>query len=189
MKRNIIKLIFALFLLPMASFAQFTGFQDETVSGPTVWTADDNVLGSDGTEITNSNENFSAEGDYSNSASVNINTAGGNNTCRVETKTLNGYVDFIGCAVRVAILPFIFALAVVGFVFGVTTMISQPDNAEAQSKGRTFILWGIIGFFVITSVYALVAIIRRTVGFGSNFGGENSGTPYVQLKEKVQKLK
>jgi bacteriorhodopsin len=76
---------------------------------------------------------------------------------------------------------------VLAFVYGVVKMISNAANEEAQSQGRTFILWGIIGFFVIVSVYALVGVIRRTFGFG--FNAKDDSTPYLQLKDKVQNLK
>jgi hypothetical protein len=179
-------LVFCLFAIPFLVLAQFTGFQDETVSS-TSWSSSNNYVGSANTDIKNDNQNFSAEGSYTNSGVLNSSK---NVTCSIKTKTLNGYVDYLGCAVQTAIMPFILGIAVLCFVWGVTVMVRDPGSEDAQKKGKVFILWGIIGFFVITSVYALIAIIRRTVGFGSNFGGkENSGTPYVQLKEKVRNLK
>jgi len=178
--------IYLFLLLPVAVSAQFTGFQDETVNRPT-WSADSSYVGSADTQITNDNQRFGREGSYSNSGALN---SPNRVTCSIKEKTLKGYVDYFGCAVQIAVLPFILAIAVLSFVWGVTVMVRDPANEDAQKKGRIFMFWGIIGFFVITSVYALIAILRRTVGFGSNFGGrENSGTPYIQLKEKVQNLR
>jgi hypothetical protein len=184
--KQIYMFLFVFVFMPGVALAQFTGFQDETVSVPS-WSANSGYAGSQDTEIRNDNQRFGTEGSYTNSGVLNSSRS---ITCNVKTKTLNGYVDYFGCAVQVAVLPFVLGIAILSFVWGVTVMVRSPDNQEAQSKGRTFILWGIIGLFVITSVYALIAILRRTVGFGSNFGGrENSGTPYIQLKEKVQNLK
>jgi len=177
--------IFALLILPVFVFAQFTGYDDETVN-KTYWSSESNIQGGS-SSFSNDPIKFGKEGEYSNNTSLNINVQGGNRACNLKSKTFSGYVDYVGCAIRVAVLPFIFSLALVGFIWGVTVMIRNPASEEAQSKGRTFILWGIIGFFVITSVYALIAIMRRTIGFGSNF--KDDTTPYVQLKEKVRNLK
>ncbi len=179
-------IIIGLMIVPFVGYAQFTGYQDETTGNTTIWNGSSSFDGSSNTNITNSSAVSGTEGQYTVSGAVNSN-ASTNSVCNLASKTINGYVDYIGCGIRVAVLPFIFTLALVSFIWGVTTMMRNPASEEAQSKGRTFILWGIIGFFAITAVYALVAIIRRTIGFGSNF--KDDTTPYVQLKEKVQNLK
>ena len=178
--------IFLILLSPFLTFAQFTGFQDETLGVP-VWSGDSSYIGGADTQITNDNQRFGKEGSFSNSGALNSPNV---INCSIQEKTIKGYVDYLGCETQRVVLPFIIAIALVAFVWGVTVIVRDPASEESQKKGRIFILWGIIGFFVITSVYALIAILRRTVGFGSNFGGRgNSGTPYTQLKEKVQKLK
>ncbi len=175
--------LLSIMLLPSVSLAQFTGFQDETVS-PIYWSTDNSYQGSSTDIVGSEKNNITTEGAIGSDGSIKNNSGG---VCVVANKTLDGYVDFIGCAVRVAVLPFIIALALVSFIWGVTVMMRNPANEEAQKKGRTFILWGIIGFFVITSVYALVAIIRRTVGFGYN--AQDDATPYNLLKERALNLK
>lgn len=176
-------LFFILFFLPTISLAQFTGFQDETVSSVN-WNAQDTTVTSQDV-YTAEKVNFTSENNIKADASLKTNT--GNGKCNVSSKTFKGYVEYLGCAIRVAILPFILGIAVLAFVYGVVKMISNAANEEAQSQGRTFILWGIIGFFVIVSVYALVGVIRRTFGFG--FNAKDDSTPYLQLKDKVQNLK
>ncbi len=186
MKRFYMYILFAL-ILPTLGYAQFTGFNDETGLSVPMYSVDNTFIGNNGDVISNDASKYTNDANITTSAEVNINVAGSNRICSIGRKTFASYVDYVGCIVRVSILPFIFTLALLAFIWGVTVMIRHPDNQESQKEGRIFILWGIIGFFVITSVYALVAIIRRTVGFGSNF--KDDATPYVQLKEKVQKLK
>lgn len=168
---------------PLFAWAQFTGLQDETVS-PVYWQADDSYIGSSPDVTGSERVTITAESRIGSDGSLRSNASG---RCSVAERTLAGYVDFIGCAVRVAIMPFIVALAMVSFVWGVTEMMRHPDNEESQKKGRVFILYGIIGFFVITSLYALVAIIRRTVGFGYN--ARDDATPYNSLRERVINLR
>ncbi len=177
-------LLFVLLFLPIVALAQFTGFKDETVSEVN-WTAESNIVPGQNDIYTSQKTNFTSEQNISIDRSIDTNA--GNGQCVVSAKTLKGYVEYIGCAVRVVVLPFIIGLAVLAFVYGVVKMISNSSNEEAQSQGRTFILWGIIGFFVIVSVYALIGVIRRTVGFG--FNAKDDSAPYLQLKDKVQNIK
>ncbi len=185
MQKFIKLFIFGLVFVPALSFAQFTGFQDETITK--------NDYQSDSSTQGNPN-GFRADGTgyqageaYRLNGNVDTNSGAPGDRCVLASKTLKGYVDYFGCVVRIAVLPFIFTLALVAFIWGVTVMMRSPGNEEAQQNGRTFILWGIIGFFVMTSMYALVGVIRRTFGFSNTFNKD--ATPYVQLKEKVQNLK
>ncbi len=186
MKKIFYTFLFTLITLPSLGYAQFTGFVDETGLSVPSYTTDTSVVGGASNVGGGDAFNFTGTNDFQ-IEEVNTNVNRSNNRCNVSARTLSGYVDYIGCMIRVAILPFVFTLALLTFIWGVTVMLRHPDNEESQKEGKTFILWGIIGFFVITSVYALVSILTRTLKFPSNF--EKDTTPYVQLKEKVQKLK
>ncbi len=177
--------------LPVFAGAQFNGFQDQTVTD-TYWSSESGYVSGNIDTFTGSTDIPTAEQNFvGNDQSINANI--GTGQCSVSDYSVNGsrtlasYVNYIGCLVRVSVLPFIMAIAVLSFVWGVVQMIMNPANEEAQSKGRTFILWGILGFFIITAMYSLVAVIRRTVGFG--FTAKNDATPYTQLKEKVMNVK
>jgi hypothetical protein len=52
--------------------------------------------------------NFTSENNLKGDASLKTNT--GNGKCNVSSKTFKGYVEYLGCAIRVAILPFILVL-------------------------------------------------------------------------------
>lgn len=177
--------------LPVLAFGQFTGFNDSTVS-TTYWSTESGyVSGAADVPLTQQDTGSTDKNFIGTDKSVNTNA--GNGQCTVNdylkngNRTLGSYVDYIGCMVRVSILPFMLAIAVLSFVWGVVQMIMNPANEEAQTKGRTFILWGIIGLFVITAMYSLVAVIRRTVGFG--YTATNDPTPYTQLKDKIMNVK
>jgi len=65
----------------------------------------------------------------------------------------------IGCIlVRTAYL--IIAAAILVFVYGVFKfVISEGDDKQA---GREFMFWGIVGIFIMTSFWGLVAILQNT---------------------------
>src|SRR3989344_6062776 len=65
-----------------------------------------------------------------------------------------------------AILPFLIALGVVYFVWGVITYVIS-DEEEAKQKGRTRMIYGIIGLVVIVGMWGLVRIVTNTFGLNN----------------------
>lgn len=69
----------------------------------------------------------------------------------------------IGLINNVAV-PVIFALAFIVFIWGVFQFfIIGAGNEEAKEKAKALMLWGLIGFFVMVSVWGLVHILTGTV--------------------------
>jgi uncharacterized membrane protein YidH (DUF202 family) len=62
------------------------------------------------------------------------------------------------------IIALLFALALVYFVFGVVKYIWNPDNEEERTNGRTAMIWGIAGMFVMVSVFGILRLIIYTFG-------------------------
>ncbi|HLP86655.1 MAG TPA: hypothetical protein VK153_02155 [Candidatus Paceibacterota bacterium] len=68
---------------------------------------------------------------------------------------------------RVIINPIIvllFALAVVYFIYGILQYLFNPDNEEIRNSSKKHMLWGIIGMFVMVSVFGIMNIILNTIG-------------------------
>lgn len=66
-----------------------------------------------------------------------------------------------------AIVPVLIALGVVFFVWGVITYVISSDE-EAKAKGRTNMIYGIIGLAVIVGLWGLVRIVGNTFGLNNN---------------------
>ena len=67
-----------------------------------------------------------------------------------------------------AIIPLIFALAVAAFVWGVVQFFFlNADDVEKKSKGKQFMIWGIVALAVMLSVWGLVGILGSTFGLGT----------------------
>lgn len=64
------------------------------------------------------------------------------------------------------LIPLIIALTLVFFIWGVTIYIANSGSAEKRKEGIQYIFYGIIGLFVIGSVWALVYLLANTFGFG-----------------------
>lgn len=89
--------------------------------------------------------------------------------------TFANFLDYATCIIGNSVIPFIFALAVLMFLWGaVNFLILHADDEEKRAQGRMFMIWGIIALVVMISVWGLVKIV------GSTFGVETNFLPQVQ---------
>jgi len=85
--------------------------------------------------------------------------------------------SFIINTINNVLVPVLFAIAFIVFLWGAfQTFIIGATNDVAKEKGKDLMLWGLIGFFVMVSVWGLVNILTGTISFG-NAGGVTGGTP------------
>jgi uncharacterized membrane protein YidH (DUF202 family) len=74
----------------------------------------------------------------------------------------------------IALNYFLWVLAIVVFMWGVVRFIANADDAEEREKGRHLIIWGIISFVVLLSLWAFVSFILV-----DTFGIFSVEVPYV----------
>lgn len=79
--------------------------------------------------------------------------------------------SFVINTINNIVVPVLFALAFIVFLWGVfETFILGRGNEEKRTEGQNLMLWGLIGFFVMVSVWGLVNILTGTITFGNNTG-------------------
>ena len=66
-----------------------------------------------------------------------------------------------------SLIPIIISLAVLVFIWGVFRYVVSP-NEEDKARGKQVMIWGIVGIFVMVSVWGLVNIIEATLGLDSD---------------------
>lgn len=64
--------------------------------------------------------------------------------------------------VDVAVMPLLYALAFLLFLIGMVRFFFMGGE-EARQKGRAFMLWGIIGFVVLFSVWGIVRLFLEVL--------------------------
>jgi hypothetical protein len=81
------------------------------------------------------------------------------------TTLAQGFVTFINST----LVPLVFALAFLVFIWGVFRYFIQGGSDEtARDAGKQLMLWGIIGFVVMISVWGIVNLISNGLfGTGS----------------------
>lgn len=81
---------------------------------------------------------------------------------QVNTSGLKGLLREIHGLISL-VIPVLIALGVLGFMWGIVLYLFGKNKDE----GKSFMLWGIIALFVMTSVWGLVGILRGTL-FSNN---------------------
>jgi len=71
---------------------------------------------------------------------------------------------FVGLINNVAV-PVIFALAFIVFIWGIFVyFIAGGSDEEKRKQGKSLMIWGLIGFFLMVSIWGLVNILVGSVG-------------------------
>jgi len=78
---------------------------------------------------------------------------------------LCGVANTILYIINSILVPVLFAVAFIVFLYGITkSYIFSRGEPDEVSEGHKLILWGIIGFVVMISVWGLVNVVANTFG-------------------------
>ena len=88
---------------------------------------------------------------------------------QVNLGVAKSFTDNIINLINGPIVQVLFAIAFLTFLYGVYKyFILGATSEEKRAEGRQAVLWGIIGFVVIVSVWGLVNIVMATFGLTSS---------------------
>ncbi len=74
---------------------------------------------------------------------------------------------WLKCVIGAAIVPLVFTLAFLYFLWGMVMFIKGADDVKKREESKKFIYWGIIGLTVMIGVWGIVRIVTSTFGFGN----------------------
>ena len=60
------------------------------------------------------------------------------------------------------VIPTLVGLSLLWFLFGLAQFIRSAGNSEAIEEGKKKMLYGVVGLFVIVSIWGLVGILKNT---------------------------
>jgi hypothetical protein len=86
---------------------------------------------------------------------------------------LTGFLTTLKSLVGTA-LPLVVGLALLAFFWGVAQFIWGGDDKRAE--GKQHMIWGIVGLFVMVSVWGLVGFLGSIVGVNTTGGSANVPT-------------
>ncbi|PCI20190.1 hypothetical protein COB64_02670 [Candidatus Wolfebacteria bacterium] len=87
--------------------------------------------------------------------------------CGGNIKSITDFLNFFTCLASRSVVPLLITAGTVVFIYGVVQYIAGAADQTKREEGRKFILWGIIGLFVIISVWGLVGLLSNTFQFGN----------------------
>lgn len=72
-------------------------------------------------------------------------------------------------------------VAVVYFLYGLFEFIKDADSGEGREKGKRHMLWGLIGLFVMVSVFFIMRVLLGTIGITEDEINPQTGTVNLPL--------
>ena len=74
--------------------------------------------------------------------------------------SLSGFITAVTRLLKLEVIPLLFALATVIFIWGVIQYVIGAQGNDAKLlQGKKAILWGIIGMTIMVSAWAIVGIL------------------------------
>jgi hypothetical protein len=83
----------------------------------------------------------------------------------------DGVKEFIGKISTEILNPLIAILFVVAtfyFFYGVAKYLWNPESEEEREGGRRSMFWGIVGMFIMVSVFSIIKFIISSIGAESS---------------------
>ena len=77
---------------------------------------------------------------------------------------LDDFFNRVKNTVTTVIIPFLFVVATLIFIWGIILFIAKAGEPEEQKKARSLILWSVVGLAAIISLWALVGFLTQYVG-------------------------
>lgn len=102
----------------------------------------------------------------------NNNTSSAPNCGTLLSGGINNFKDVIDlgtCLIRNSIVPLLTGIAVVMFMYGMISYFLNPNSVKEREDAKKYMLWALIGLFVLYSVTGILQIIRNTFGVSGGF--------------------
>ena len=78
------------------------------------------------------------------------------------SESLDQFIFNVNKLIINPLILLLFALALVYFLYGVFEFILNQENDEKKTKGKTHMMWGIIGIVIMMGVFMIMKIIMNT---------------------------
>lgn len=79
--------------------------------------------------------------------------------------------------IGLVIIPFLGVVAFLLFVWGVARFIKSAGSEKEIKDSKNLIIWGIVGLFILITIWGLISFLKSELGFGSKVG-----VPQIKFK-------
>ena len=75
---------------------------------------------------------------------------------------LDSFLTSVNNQIINPLINLLFALAVAYFLYGVFEFISNQDNEEKKTTGKSHMIWGVVGITIMIGVWGILTFIINT---------------------------
>jgi uncharacterized membrane protein YidH (DUF202 family) len=75
---------------------------------------------------------------------------------------VGSFVSSVNNKITNPLIVLLFGLAVVYFLYGVFEFIANQESEEAKTKGKSHMIWGIVGIVIMMGVFTILNMIINT---------------------------
>ncbi len=91
---------------------------------------------------------------------------------KVAYADFNSFLRNVNQQIINPLIVFLFALAVVYFLYGLVEFIANGANDEKKTIGKSHMLWGIVGLTIMMGVWTILGIITNTLNISDQVNPE-----------------
>ena len=84
--------------------------------------------------------------------------------------SLKTFFNEASAFINVTLIPVLLAVAFLVFIIGAVRffLLAGKDNEDGQKAGKSLMLWGIIAFVLIVSIWGIVALFSQGLGLNED---------------------
>lgn len=75
---------------------------------------------------------------------------------------MDAFISKVNSEIINPIILFLFALAIVYFLYGMLEFLLNQQNDEAKTTGKSHMIWGIVGIAIMLGVWTIMNIVINT---------------------------
>ena len=100
-------------------------------------------------------------------------------TAAADTSTLKGIIDSFAEIIGQSLVTLLFGMALAAFIWGVIRMVIAQGDQNKREEGKKWLVWGILGMFIIVGLWGIIGFLSSTFGIGLG-GIANPPGVYIQ---------
>ncbi len=97
-------------------------------------------------------------------------------TPKVAYASFDEFLGKVNSEIINPLIVFLFALAILFFLWGMLEFILNQQSEEAKTTGKSHMVWGIIGIAIMLGVWTILNIILNTLNISKNEIDPEQGT-------------
>lgn len=100
-----------------------------------------------------------------------------------EGSTFKSVVNYV-ISILNLMVPIIFGVSLVVFFWGLSKFVINSGNEAELSKGKNYMLWGILALFILFSYRTIVRLVVNDLEFGK--GGDGGAIPTLPTGGQIE---